>query len=326
MNLDEKIKIFKEKIKSAKNILVVGHLRPDGDAISSVCIILEILKRFKKEAFAYCHGNIPSSLSYLNHFEKIDNTLEDFNKYDLLIVVDCGSLLRTNLSKEIKKAKELNSLYIIEIDHHPLVDFYSDLEIRDTKAASTTEILYYICKELEILIDKSLAEAILTGIITDTGNFFYPNASSKSLQIASNLLNKGANLAKIIKHNNSSYNLASYKLWGLAMERLEVHHKYDLAYSVLRLDDILAISSDSEEISETLSLIAGFLSNLSGVKATLLLHETKKGMIKGHLRSSRKDIDISKLARYLGGGGHKQAAGFAIAGEIVKIDNSWQIK
>ncbi len=193
-------------------------------------------------------------------------------------------------------------------------------------AASTTEIIYDISSFLNIDFNKNLSECLLTGIITDTGNFFYPNASAKTLKVAAQLLEKGANLSKIIKYVNTNKNIATFKLWGLAMERLTVHPNYDFAFSVLTLNDLESISSDWEEISETLSSIAGFLSNLANVKATLLLHETAVGMIKGHLRSSDPNVDVSILAQKLGGGGHPQASGFSIAGEIIKEKNNWQVK
>ncbi len=338
MKIEEKLNLFKDKIKESDNILIVGHLRPDGDAISSCCAIGEILKQFNKKGEIFCSGNIPANFNYLSNYYQINNNIEDLKKnvkctkenvvdcFDLLIIVDCGSLSRTNLVQEIKKSRQNKHPYIIEIDHHPKVDNYSDLEIRQNMAASTTEIIYDISRFLNIKLDKSLAECLLTGIITDTGNFFYPNASAKTLKISAELLEKGANLSKIIKAVNINKNLASFKLWGLAMEKLRKHPNYDFAFSVLSLKDLESISSDWEEISEALSSIAGFLSNLANVKATLLLHETVGGMIKGHLRSSNRDIDISILARQFGGGGHPQASGFSMAGEIIEIKNNWQVK
>ncbi len=335
---EEKYKIFEERVKQAENILVIGHLKPDGDAISSVCAILEILKGLNSSSFGYCSGIIPKSFDYLANYYQIYNNQEgisnhiELNKdnfllsFDLLIIVDCGSIARTNFKKEILDSRQHKKPYIIEIDHHPLVDNYTDLEIRDNLAASTTEIIYDLCISLKIEINKALAECLLTGIITDTNNFFYPNASAKSLKISSHLLERGANLSKIIKQVSINRNLATFKLWALAMDRLEVHSKFNLAFSVLTLKDLQDIKADAEEINETLSSIAGFLSNLAKVKVSLLLHETSIDMIKGHLRSSSKETNISNLARYFGGGGHPQASGFAIAGKLEKINNSWQIK
>jgi bifunctional oligoribonuclease and PAP phosphatase NrnA len=327
MNLIEKFNLLSKKIEEANNILVVGHLRPDGDAISSCCAILEIAKMFKKEARAFCSGNLPNYLQFLPNFNKIsfsflNNSLADF---DLMIVVDCGSLSRTNLSSEIKKSRIVKKPFIVEIDHHPAMDSYADLEIRQPLSASTTELIYEFFQSLNFSLNKNIAECLLTGIITDTGNLFYPNVSAKTLKISSDLMSSGANLSKITKHIASSQNMSRFKLWGLAMDRLEVNLKYDLAYSVLTLEDLKKISDDSEEISEILSSIAGFLSNLADVKFTLLLHETAPNMIKGHLRSSSPNIDISKLAYLLGGGGHPQASGFSLAGKIEKVNSNWTV-
>ncbi len=340
MNLIDKFKTTRQAIKKADNILVVGHLRPDGDAIAACCAVLEILKTFKKKAWGFCSGNLPDFFNFLPNFYQINSSVKDLkNKinldidsenfldfFDLIFVLDCGSLARTDLSKEIKRSREKKRPFIIEIDHHPAVDNYADLEIRQPLSASTTELIYDFYQFLDWPLNKDIANCLLTGIVADTGNFFYPNASAKSLKIAANLLTAGANLSKIVKQVVSNKNMTTFKLWGLAMERLQSHPNYSFACSVLTLNDLQAISNEAEEISETLSSIAGFLSNLAGVKATLLLHETAPGMIKGHLRSANPHINIAKLARLLGGGGHPQAAGFALAGKLIKTESGWQVK
>lgn len=336
MNKLEKYKTVENKIKDANRILVIGHLRPDGDAISSCCAILEIIKNFNKEVFSFCSGYLPEVFDFLPNFYNINSSIsqlkkraninerdENFlEKFDLIIVVDCGSLARTNLSKEIKKN---NKSYIIEFDHHPKVDNYANLEIREPLASSTTEVIYEFYSYLNLPLTKEIATCLLTGIITDTGNFFYPNASAKSIKIASKLLLGGANLSEINKQTKVYRNLATFKLWGLAMDRLQIHPNYNFAYSVLSLKDLQSISGDLDEINETLGSIAGFLVNLANVKATLLLYQTANNMIKGNLRSSDKSIDVSKLAKLLGGGGHPQAAGFSLAANLVRTKLGWKI-
>ncbi len=115
MKIEEKFNLFKDKIKESQNILIVGHLRPDGDAIASCCAIQEILKQFNKKGEIFCSGNLPGNFNYLPNYYQISSSIEDLKSkiecsqenivecFDLIIVVDCGSLSRTNLSQEIKK-------------------------------------------------------------------------------------------------------------------------------------------------------------------------------------------------------------------------------
>jgi bifunctional oligoribonuclease and PAP phosphatase NrnA len=340
MNLKEKFKIAKERIISSKRVLVIGHLRPDGDAISACSAMLEILKGFNKKAWGFCSGHLPEFFDFLPNFYQISSSISQLKKqakinesddnflnfFDLIFVVDCGSLARTNLSKEIKKIKINKKSFIIEFDHHPAVDNYADLEIRQPLSASTTELIYDFYSFLNWPLNKKIATCLLTGLITDTANFFYPNVSAKSLKIASKLLLAGANLSEINKQIAVYKNIAAFKLWGLAMDRLQIHPIYSFASSVLTLKDLRAINSDPEEISEILGAIAGFLSNLANVKATLLLYQTADNMIKGNLRSSDPNIDVAKLAKLFYGGGHPQAAGFSLAANLVKTDFGWQVK
>ncbi len=338
MSITDKFNLAAEKIKQAERILVIGHLRPDGDALASCSAVLEISQRFSKEAWGFCDGLLPSNFDFLPNFNRLKSSVTDLKQavpalqthdqwldyFDLVFILDCGSLSRTALSKEIKNSQANQRPFIIEIDHHPAVDHYANLEIRNSQASSTTEIIYDFWKFLNLPLDKKIADCLLTGIITDTGNFFYPNASAKSLAIASELLMLGANLPKLIKSSTTNKNLATFKLWGLAMDRLQINQKYDFAFSVVTLDDLNSLSADAEEISEALASVAGFLSNLSEVKITLLLHETSSGMIKGHLRTADSKADVSKLARFLGGGGHTQASGFALAAQLkVTANKVW---
>jgi bifunctional oligoribonuclease and PAP phosphatase NrnA len=317
----------KEIIYKSRRVLIIGHIRPDGDAISSCLALSYLLNKLQKEYELFCLDNIPPYFNYLKDFNKIKNKKKevDFKTFDLVITADCGSLARTGCSEEIVTLKKNNKIKLIEIDHHLSNDSIADIELRDPSKAATTELIYELCQTFNFDINKDTAEAILTGLITDTANFFYPNASASTISLAAKLLNKGANLNKIVSQVKKGNNIKTLKLWGLAMERLSIHQKYNFAYSVLSKEDLKVLKIEENELNETLSFIAGFLSNLANVKATLLLYDSGNGMVKGHLRSANKSINVAKLANYLGGGGHSQAAGFIIKGELIKKENTWEV-
>lgn len=317
----------KKIIENSSNILIVGHIRPDGDAISSCLALSYLLDRINKKYQLFCSGNVVSHFNYLKNFHFITNNKKelDFKKFDLIISVDCGSLSRTDLSEEILKLKSNHSIKYLEIDHHLSQNSIADLELRDSSRAATVELIYDLLQTFNLEIDKDIAEAILTGLVTDTGNFFYPNVSSQTISLAAKLLNKGANLNRIVQQVKKGTNMHTLKLWGLAMERLTIHKKYNFAFSVLSKKDLQALDIEEGELNETLSFIAGFLSNLANVKATLLLYNSDNKTIKGHLRSANKEINVAKLANHLGGGGHSQAAGFIVSGELLNNGANWQV-
>ncbi len=165
-----------------------------------------------------------------------------------------------------------------------------------------------------------MAGCILTGILTDTGNFLYPSTSPETVNIASEMLTSGAKLPQIMENTWRNKSIASMKTWGKAMSNLYINHKFNLAITVLKSSDI------SDEISEEdLDGMAGFLSNLNNVKGILLLKEQKDGTIRGSLRTSLRDMDVSRLARFLGGGGHAKASGFTLHGRIEKTEKDWKV-
>jgi len=324
------------KIKNARKLLIVSHLNPDGDALSSVCTFLELAYLLNVPADAYCHDKKVSAFNYLAHESAISSDKEKIlplTSYDVMVILDCGAMSRTNLELEIKEVQSsVDRPFIIELDHHPKIDDFADLEIRQSDKAATVEVIYNLLKENKVNFNKNIANCILTGILTDTGNFLYSSSTNINIAIASEMLNYGAQFPKIINNTLHNQNILTMKLWGVTMENLCINEDYNLAYSVITKDDIdnLLKLGSTEDIERYLTYdvygdIAGFLSTLSNVQAIMLLREEKEGRIKGSLRTSRADVDISGLAQQLGGGGHAKASGFMIDGHIVKTENGWEI-
>ncbi|MFH1233652.1 MAG: bifunctional oligoribonuclease/PAP phosphatase NrnA [Patescibacteria group bacterium] len=305
-------------LKNAKRIIVVTHEKPDGDAVASACAMAEILGLNKKSFTIFCPDEPPCQYNYLTHLEKFSHS-HNFSQADLIIILDCGTLKRTNLEKEIHERTK-NQL-VIEFDHHPKIDNYADVEFKIPEAASTTEILYQFIKSNKIKISKNLANCVLTGIITDTANFLYPSTSSQTINIASEMLTKGAKLSQIMENTRRNKSLITMKTWGKAMSNLKINKKYNFAVSILPKTDI-----NDSLTEEDMEGISGFLSNLENVSGLMFLREQKDGSLKGSLRTSNNNVDISKLARLLGGGGHTKASGFIIEGKLEKTDGKWQVE
>lgn len=333
MTWEEKNKLAYQKIQEANNILLVTHKRPDGDALSSSCIISLLLQKMNKKHLAFCPDPPGSIFSFLPSIEKIDsdpeitkstpenkNNPKNFYNFDLVIVLDCGSITRTNLIKQLENKQPYQT--ILEFDHHPNEEGYSDLEIRNPNAAATTETLYHFFRINQLKIDKDVATCILTGILTDTSNFLNTGTTKESIDISSKMVSYGARFPKITKKTWQNKSLTSMKLLGVALNNLKINPKYKIAFTVLTKKEIDTYIKN-EEIFDS---ITGFLGNINGVKTLLFLREEKKGNIKGSLRTYIPGLDISKLANYLNGGGHPQASGFMIHGNIVKEGNSWKIK
>lgn len=321
MDIIQKYQKAFQKILKADNTLIITHVRPDGDALASLTAMTDLMKAHQKKYTAFVNDELPTNFSYLPHFKKIKTTPDfDLKQFDLVIVLDCGSVERTGLANNLKNRPE--SQYLIEFDHHPKIADYSNLEIRIPAAAATAEILYNFFKANNLQITKNVANSILTGILTDTGNFLFPTTSEEAVSISSEMLLYGARFPTIVRNTWQNKSLPSMKILGKAMDNLTINSKYNIGFSLLKKEDMGLM----EEDENALDGVTGFLSSLYGVKMLVFLKEEDGGVIKGSLRSSHPTMDVSKLAQKLGGGGHAKSSGFIVKGNLEKVNNKWQIK
>lgn len=343
---DEKFKMIWQKILVSKNILLVSHIDPDVDAISSLGAMMELIKDLDKNYLAFAQGKKQDQYFLPNEDEIISDRHELFqiaaqrfnngkelkhdflSVFDLVIVLDCGSIERTFLDEYIQNIRYLMlDTFVIEIDHHVPDRTYADIEIKEP-LASTTEILFHFMKANNLPLTRNIANCLLAGLLTDTANFLYPSVSSSTMKVASELMSQGAQFPKLLNNTWRNKNFSEMKLWGLALDNLRVNPKYNIAYSVLPFSDLKKFKQEFGFWGpEAFSDIVGFLSNLSEASIVMLLREEKEGLIKASLRVGVSDerADVNRIARFFGGGGHVKASGFALRGYIVKKGNGFAI-
>ena len=323
-DFEQKFKKAYTKIKECKNVLVVTHQHPDGDALSSISAMSILLDKLSKKYTLFCIDSPPSFFSFLPNIEKIiKNTDFNFEKFDLIIVLDCGCAERSGIASRLKKRR--TNQYIIEFDHHPKTDNYSNLEIRMSDKSSTSEIIYYFFKANSLIINKETANCILTGILTDTANFLHPSANIETLRISSSMLSYGASLPKITKKTQQNKRLSSMKTLGKVLDNLQINKNYNIAYSVLTLEEVIDLKKEFKNEDDIFDLINNFLSNVKDVRAVMFLREEIYGKIKGSLRTNYQKTEVVSLARLLGGGGHPRACGFEVDGHIEKNEKGWRV-
>lgn len=312
---------LKKLVASTDKFLLIGHEHPDGDCIGSMVALKEALIAMRKEVDLALKDPVPPPFLFLvaENIIKRDFLLGD---YETIILLDNGDLKRTgfyNRLLDLKKSKQK----IINIDHHQKNDIWklANINYIDENASSTSEIVFNIFRGLDIEISAKIATAILTGIFTDTGGFQHSNTSSRVFEVISELMKKGGSLKKIELNVNNSKNTSMLKLWGIALERLNFNRKYEILTSVLTKEDLKSSNATEDEVMGLVNL----MNSVPEARAALLIYETSSGKIKGSLRTENDGLDMAVLAGYLGGGGHKKAAGFSIDGSIVKVGGGWKI-
>lgn len=308
------MKILKTKIKNSKNIVIMGHVSPDGDTVGAgLAFTLAIEKKYPDKKIDFIlQDSVPSNMKFLKQINKIKSKELKGNNYDLAIFVDSATLQRVGEIGEIAK-----DIYKINIDHHISNSRYGDLNIIDGHISSTSELLYDIIKELDMDMDEEIAEALYLGIINDTGNFSHSNVTKNTFKVASELIELGADNNKIVNEFFKTKSYQRIKILGKALSEMKFNKEKKLVYFFLPyafLKEVGASKEDTEGVVEEIL-------NFSESEVSLFLREEKNGEIKGSMRSKR-DKDVNKIANIFGGGGHIKAAGFSTnlcVNEIIEV-------
>lgn len=295
-NIYENIKPFIELVEKSNNIVLAGHISPDGDAISSCFALCSALRKMNKNPIVLLED-------YGNSYEYIknDNMIyrEDYNNIkdvDLFISLDCGDIKRLGFAKEIfEKAK-----YIVNIDHHISNDNFGKLNIVNPKASSTSEIMFEIINHMGKL-DLNIATYIYTGIVFDTGGFKHNCTTNRTHQIAGELISLGVDSVKIHSNVLTLHSLESSKLLARSIQNIYIEN--DIIVSTLSNDEIVSLGCSHKNTGN----IVQYLLDTKGINVSVFIYEKEDGSIKVSFRS--KTIDVNKIASYFGGGGHILAAG-----------------
>jgi len=232
-------------------------------------------------------------------------------KYDLIVVVDTAdlSLLGTMYKEHVDLFGEVP---VLNIDHHISNTQFGQLHLIDPTAASATEVLYSWFMQVPAFKEKitgDLATLLLTGLITDTRSFQNPNTTPRSLEVAAELLEKGARQQEIIQHIYKTKPLSTLKIWGRALNHIQIDPVARIVWSSIGKEDLAEMDATSKE---TAGILDELISTIPDADVYVLFTELEEGGLKASMRSTAA-IDVSQLAgRTYGGGGHARASGFKV--------------
>ena len=318
--MDQLAQTILETLKVAGRILLVTHKDPDGDALGSMLGLYGVLSReFGMEAGLAASGDVPRAYAYLPYFFRISDGFDPL-KFDTVVILDCGSWARTGFFD----SDELNidwPKWLIVIDHHAVQKLTPGLHLVDANVSSTSEIIWRLIQDWRVAVTKEVATCLLTGISFDTGSFQHDNTKIATLQAAAGMMEAGAGLNKIVSGIYLGKSVARLKLWGKVLSRLKYDHGRKLSVSVVTQADLKECGAGPDDIEGLVNL----MNTVPETKFTLLLSEEPDGKLKGSLRTEDDSVDVAKLAKVLGGGGHKKAAGFAVPATINLDGQVWKV-
>ncbi|WP_411346152.1 DHH family phosphoesterase [Paenibacillus sp. WLX1005] len=299
-------------VEEHDNFLVVSHVQPDGDAVSSTVVVGWLLSCLGKQFTLVNEGPIPKRMQYLTLSGDIINLLEDGGKreYQHIICVDCADFKRVGLVKDWMA----ESASMLNIDHHPTNDRYGTVNVVKDDAAATAEVLFDWINLFDVEWTKEAAEAIYTGLLTDTGGFRYSSTSPKVMEIASRLLELGVKGPDLAETLLEEVTLPQVKVLGLALSTLELEEDSRIAHVYVTPEHMIQAGAENEDLEG----IVNYPRNIQGVEVGIFFKVIDDYAVKASLRSAGR-IDVAAVAQHFGGGGHIKAAGCRMEGSLEQV-------
>ncbi len=304
--IENQIDLAIEKILNSEDIYIASHVQPDGDNLGSILALGIALKSINKKVYILKTDKIPSDYLFLPLVESIQ-TFSEMEKIDLFISLDVSD--KNRLGKNaylIDKA-----ITSINIDHHISNNNFCDINIVDSGASATGELVYRIIKKMNIVIDKNIATCIYTAISSDTGSFMYDNTSYKTHEIISELIKIGIDKSNININLYQNRSIERTMLFINAIGTIEFYFDNKVALVKVTqkmLEDSAANMDDTEGI-------VSFIREIASVEVAILIKEFNDKEMKVSMRSKRT-VDVATICANLGGGGHVRAAGVTIYSSI----------
>lgn len=290
--------------------LITSHVRLDGDALGSELALYHMLKGMGKDVLVYNQDESPGNYRFLPGSENIVHGLPLLDRFEAVFVLDCSEMGR--LGEEASRIASL--AHIVNIDHHVSNGHFGTVSYIDTHASSTAELLYRLMHMMGVEITCEIATNLYAAILTDTGGFRYRNTSKDTLLIASHLVERGANPQWISEHIYESNPPAKIALLAKVLETLSFALGGRVGYMVVTRDTLKETGA-LEEHTE------GFVEiprSIRGVDVSLLFNEVSDNSFKLSLRS-KGNVDVERVAKVFGGGGHLNAAACTIEGDLETV-------
>jgi bifunctional oligoribonuclease and PAP phosphatase NrnA len=294
-------------INRYQKFLITAHVKLDGDAIGSELAVYLLLKGLGKDATIYNQDKTPDNYRFLPGADIILNNLPPPDSFEAAFILDCSDLER--VGDEALRIGAVQTL--VNIDHHVSNGGFCEVSLIDPAASSTGELVFRLLTVMQTDITREIATNLYTAIITDTGDFHYGNTRKDTFMAAGQLVDRGADPQWISEHVYESFPMAKIRLLARAMNTLS----FDCQD---RVGSLVIFHRDFEETGALWEHSEGLVNlprSIAGVEISILYTELPDGNFKISLRS-KGTTNVERVARAFGGGGHVNASGCRMEGNI----------
>lgn len=298
------MKRIAKQIKQAKTIALFSHSSPDPDTIGSTLALMIALRSANKSVDVFCARDMPENFNFIEEYAEYNKTLQT---YDLLLSIDTA---RTSMLGDFAEMF-LNHNNTARLDHHTGGDQYAKINVVQKHSACAIMVMDLIQK-LKIKITPKIATLLFFGLAGDTGFFKNSGTDAESFDYASRLISLGADKNLLMREFFDKRTVEMLKLTSSVLLDADINKKLGFALMTVSFDDYEKFGAQkTESVSNLPNLYLG-----CGLKVAVILKQKDNGI--GCSFRSVPEIDISKLAEKLGGGGHKNASGCLLDTTLVK--------
>jgi len=319
------MKAIIEALNSSRRIFVTTHINPDGDAIGSLVAMGLALEAAGKKVVMYSESPIPTPYRFLSGVDRVIHDPEAVDRCDAAVIIDCGDLDRIG-----RMAVAMEDFpVLINIDHHATNSGFGHYRLIDPRACASAEIVYRIIGELGVSITRSIATALYTGILTDTGSFRFANTRRETFSLCETLATAGANPSDVARHLYGQYSIGRLKLLNMALDSIEISRNGKL--SLMALTQLML--AETGTVPEDVDGMINYARRIEDIDVAVLIREKRNGSCPaGNKRPfqvslrSNGAVDVATIAATFGGGGHPTAAGFQVEATLNDIkDRMWAL-
>jgi len=302
---------FETFIRSAPEFLITAHVDPDGDAVGSCLGILHALESVERTGLVVLESSLPDSLAFLPGADRIRLPSQVARRFDHAFVLDSSSLDRVGTVAATNLAPGAR---VAVVDHHWGNEGFGDPRLVNPEASATAELIYDLIEFLRVPITPEIATCLYTGILSDTGGFRFANTSARTLRVSARLVEHGAESARVAEAIYATKKAPSLRILGLALASLETLSQGRIgAMTISR-----AMFEEAGAKPEDADGIVQYAKALAGARVGVLIQEVAPGEVRASLRSDGT-VDVNDVASRFGGGGHRNAAGLRVRGNLESV-------
>ncbi|MEK7108275.1 MAG: DHH family phosphoesterase [Patescibacteria group bacterium] len=319
MTLPYVFNVAQKEVDRATHVAVLTDYRADGDTFGSSLAFAEHLRSLGKRVTHVAGTHIPSTLKFL---PGIDGVTEDAaalhdHTIDLAMIFDSSRQAHA----EGLLAHHPKRLPLIVFDHHASAAPFGDVNVVDTTISSTCELVYEYLRHHLVTITRTMAECLMTGLLTDTNLLSNPRTSADVVGKAADLLLAGGSVKNVVRHVVAHAPVHQLQLWGRIFERVTTVPEFDVAIAWVAGRDYQETGTDDEAVAD----LNDFLASNMHVGTIVFMKEQTDGTIRVSLRSTGRSV--LHVAQHFGGGGHHGACAFSLQGDLSRgqasVEEAW---